>query len=207
MPVMRFFHPVAPSRSLKKGPVRVQIAGQKFALWRDGSDRAAAVADACPHRKAPLSQGRVRPDGRLACSYHGWHFDAEGRGCSPSQPKLTRCDTAAYQVVEKFGYLWLSERDTPASTFPLTRWDGFDLAGSFSTLFQAPLHVALDNFSEDEHFPFIHFFLGWNEDGVSRLEFKAQNYDDRTEVLYRGPSTLFGLASAAGSAVRRPLSE
>ncbi len=106
---------------------------------------------------------------------------------SPSQPELTRCDTAAYQVVEKFGYLWLSERDTPVSTFPLTRWDGFDLAGSFSTLFQAPLHVALDNFSEDEHFPFVHFFLGWDEHGLSQLEFKAQNYDDRTEVLYRGP--------------------
>ncbi|MGH8609139.1 MAG: Rieske 2Fe-2S domain-containing protein [Gammaproteobacteria bacterium] len=44
-----------PSRSLKKGPVRVQIAGQKFALWRDGLGRAAPVADACPHRKAPLS--------------------------------------------------------------------------------------------------------------------------------------------------------
>ncbi|MGH8532757.1 MAG: Rieske 2Fe-2S domain-containing protein, partial [Gammaproteobacteria bacterium] len=47
--------PVLPSRSLKKGPVRVQIAGQKFTLWRDGLGRAAAVADACPHRKAPLS--------------------------------------------------------------------------------------------------------------------------------------------------------
>ena len=163
----------------------VQVAGQKIALWRDTSARPAAVANSCPHRGAPLSQGRVRPDGRLACAYHGWNFDGAGRGRSPSQPTLRHCDTTAFQVVEKFGYLWLADLET--RSFPEIGWEGFELAASFSTLFQAPIHVALDNFSEDEHFPFIHFFLGWSEEGVGEVEFEAKNFSDRTEVCYRGP--------------------
>lgn len=185
--VTRFFHPVLEARQLGGGPVGVSIAGRRFALWRDGSGRPAAVADECPHRRAPLSRGRVRPDGRLGCGYHGWNFDAEGRGRSPSQPGLTNCDTISYQVVERFGYLWLAARETPISRFPAVGWEGFTQAGSFTTLFRAPLPVALDNFSEDEHFPYVHFFLGWNETGLDELEFEAKSFDDRTEVQYRGP--------------------
>jgi phenylpropionate dioxygenase-like ring-hydroxylating dioxygenase large terminal subunit len=185
--VTRYFHPILAARDLAQKPKRVVIAGRRYALWRDAAGRAAAVDDACPHRLAPLSLGRVRPDGRLACGYHGWNFDAEGRGRSPSQPSLTHCDTRSYQVVERYEYLWLAARDTPESAFPALGWDGFELAGSFAERFEAPLYVALDNFSEDEHFPFVHFFLGWNEEGLASVEYEAENFDDRTEVRYRGP--------------------
>src|SRR6185369_4375428 len=91
--VLRYFHPVASSLALHPGPARAEVLGRGFALFRDGSGSAAALADTCPHRFAPLSKGRVRPDGRLACPYHGWNFDAQGRGQSPSQPTLAHCDT------------------------------------------------------------------------------------------------------------------
>lgn len=29
-------------------------------------------------RLAPLSEGRVEPDGTLSCAYHGWRFAADG---------------------------------------------------------------------------------------------------------------------------------
>ena len=34
--------------------------------------------DVCPHRRVPLSEGRVERDGTLLCSYHGWRFDGNG---------------------------------------------------------------------------------------------------------------------------------
>jgi nitrite reductase/ring-hydroxylating ferredoxin subunit len=35
--------------------------------------------DACPHRLAPLSEGRIdREKNRIECSYHGWSFDSTG---------------------------------------------------------------------------------------------------------------------------------
>lgn len=32
----------------------------------------------CPHRLAPLSEGRVDAAGRLECPYHGWSFNGDG---------------------------------------------------------------------------------------------------------------------------------
>lgn len=32
----------------------------------------------CPHRLAPLSEGRVDSSGRIECGYHGWAFNGEG---------------------------------------------------------------------------------------------------------------------------------
>jgi phenylpropionate dioxygenase-like ring-hydroxylating dioxygenase large terminal subunit len=185
--ITRFFHPALASRALRRDqPALVELAGQRYALFRDEAGRPSALDDACPHRRAPLSQGRVS-GGRLHCPYHGWNFDGEGKGKSPSQPNLRSCDTTSYQVVERYGYLWLANRGVSLDAIPRLEWDGFSSAGSFTVLFQAPLHVALDNFSEDEHFPFVHSFLGWNADGLAQVSFTGSNFDDRSEVQYVGP--------------------
>lgn len=185
--VTRYFHPVLASKKLKKEPVRVEVAGHAYVLFRDQAGRPAALVDRCAHRFAPLSKGRVRPDGRLACGYHGWNFDAEGRGCSPSQASLTKCDVRSFQVVERFGYLWMAERETPLSEFPAMEWEGYEYAGAFDTMFEAPIHVSLANFSEDEHFPYVHTRLGWDDHALEEIHFEADNFDDRSEVRYRGP--------------------
>lgn len=183
--VSRFFHPVLAATKLGRTPQTVQLAGQRYVLWRDGDGRAAAFVDRCPHRYAPLSAGRVRPDGRLQCPYHGWHFGTDGRGVSPSQPSLKKCDAQVMKLVERHGYLWLADADAPLASMPRASWADYDFAGAFSMLFEAPLHVALDNFSEDEHTPWVHTRLGWSEKDVTTIEFSAENYDDRTEVVYR----------------------
>lgn len=183
----RFFHPVFPAKKLDRGPVQVRLAGRSYALFRDGAGKPALLSDACPHRLAPLSRGRVRPDGRLACGYHGWHFDAQGRGVSPSQPTLSRCDVASYRVVEYKEYLWMAARGTPDSALPQMDFPDYHFSGTFQHLFRAPLHVALDNFSEDEHTPWVHTRLGWDEERCPDIRFSAESYPDRTEVYYAAP--------------------
>lgn len=181
---LRFFHPVIRARDVGASPVRVTVAGEAFALFRDHRGRIGALRDRCPHRFAPLSRGRVRPDGRLACPYHGWHFDVRGRGRSPTQPTLSRCDVEAMQVIEQQGYVWIGNAQASADALPERGWPGFHYAGGFSVPFAAPLHVVLDNFSEDEHTPWVHTRLGWNERDVETVEYAAENFDDRTEVHY-----------------------
>ncbi len=182
----RFFHPVLAARDLRRQPVRIEIAGHAYVMFRDARGTPAALFDRCPHRFAPLSKGRVREDGRLACGYHGWNFDGEGHGRSPSQPMLAKCDVRSFQVVERYGYLWLAARETAPEEFPAMDWDGYEYAGAFSTLFETPVHVALANFSEDEHFPYVHTRLGWDDSMLADIEFEADNFDDRSEVSYRG---------------------
>lgn len=184
--VTRFFHPVLVESELGRRPREVLLAGRSYALFRDAAGTPRALVNRCPHRFAPLARGRVRPDGRLECPYHGWHFDGEGRGVSPSQPSLGRCDVAAMQVITRHGWLWLAAPDAPVERMPALDWsaEGFEPAGSFSQSFRAPLHVCLDNFSEDEHTPWVHTRLGWRADDVSSIAFDASNFEDRTEVKY-----------------------
>ena len=184
----RFFHPVLAASALRRDrPAGVRIGGRDFALFRDGSGAPAAVSDLCPHRNASLSgAGRVR-EGRLVCGYHGWSFDAQGAGRCLSQPSLRKCDTESFQVIERSGYLWLADRGVPESALPELGWEGFELAGGLTHLFECPLRVALDNFSEDEHFPTVHSLLGWDAAGFPQVQFSAESYDDRTEVRYSGP--------------------
>ena len=126
-------------------------------------------------------------EGKLVCGYHGWTFDARGNGRCLSQPSLQKCDTESFQVVDRFGYLWLADRGVPEEAFPALGWEGFEPAGTLSQLFECPVRVALDNFSEDEHFPTVHSMLGWDAAGLSQVEFAAESFDDRTEVHYAGP--------------------
>ncbi|QSQ12902.1 Rieske 2Fe-2S domain-containing protein [Myxococcus landrumensis] len=186
--VLGHFHPVLPVQSLGRKPVKVEVAGRGYVLFRDAQGRPAALADQCPHRFAPLSKGRVGSDGRLQCPYHGWRFDSEGRGFNPSQPDLRHCDVRSFQVAEHRGYLWLAHRETPLSALPeLPLNDGYVFGGSFSTLFESPLHVAIDNFSEDEHTPYVHTRLGWDDPHAHQVDFEARNLEDRTEVVYQAP--------------------
>lgn len=75
-------------------PTPVEFLGQKYVIYRSSSsqddkkdknnnnqeeEKWVVMDNACPHRLAPLSEGRVDPETRqLQCSYHGWTFDADG---------------------------------------------------------------------------------------------------------------------------------
>ena len=68
-------------------PTQIQVCGLDLVVWqnKEGKDRKnasvgtfSAFIDACPHRLAPLSQGRVDPTtgclGKILCSFHGAIF-------------------------------------------------------------------------------------------------------------------------------------
>lgn len=58
---------------------RFTLLGQDLVLWWDPQVSCwRAFADQCPHRLAPLSEGRVAEDGLLECPYHGWAFRGDG---------------------------------------------------------------------------------------------------------------------------------
>lgn len=185
--IYRWFHPVLPADTLGRTPAPVRLGGRRFVLWRDAAGVAHGLLDRCAHRFAPLSAGRVRPDGRLACPYHGWHFDGAGGGQSPSSPEIAHCQVPAMTVIERHGYLWMAGPGVPAERMPALGWEGWTPAGHTQVPFAAPLHVALDNFSEDEHTPWVHGLLGWTEEQATQVDFECRAPGDQVEVVYRGP--------------------
>jgi len=81
----------------KTKPNKFTLLGQDMVLWWDSQANCwRAFEDQCPHRLAPLSEGRIAEDGLLECPYHGWAFQGDGAceripqavaGTTPQQSK------------------------------------------------------------------------------------------------------------------------
>ncbi|MBF2007808.1 MAG: Rieske 2Fe-2S domain-containing protein [Chlorogloeopsis fritschii C42_A2020_084] len=98
-------------------PHALQLLGKDIVLWRDGSGKWRCFEDFCPHRLAPLSEGRVESDGTLMCAYHAWRFNSEGSCVSIPQSKDKQTEAkhlsnqkscaVVYPTQECQGLLWV----------------------------------------------------------------------------------------------------
>ncbi|MEW5316123.1 MAG: hypothetical protein WDW38_007509 [Sanguina aurantia] len=93
----RNWWPISPVNYLDPlKPTPRTILGTKLALWHHATQGWCAVADSCPHRLAPLSEGRIVAGGtQLACSYHGWKFDDKGKCTTIPQLPDSKAATTA----------------------------------------------------------------------------------------------------------------
>jgi hypothetical protein len=82
------WYPIAALDSLDPTvPFPLTILGERIVVWRDGEGAWKALRDACPHRLAPLSEGRIAEDGTLQVRRGGTSSAALRRcalRCSPA---------------------------------------------------------------------------------------------------------------------------
>ena len=61
-------------------PTSFTLLDRDLVIWWEQKNQTWRVfADRCPHRLAPLSEGRINQEGWLECPYHGWAFSGEGK--------------------------------------------------------------------------------------------------------------------------------
>eukprot|EP00210_Caulerpa_lentillifera_P009414 g8975.t1 len=138
----------------------------------------------CPHRMAPLSEGRIEKDGNLLCSYRAWRFNESGKcvkiphaedekahsvACSSS-----RSAVQTYPCKNRAGILWMwSDRsisafgDSEKATFPIDEdiADRLEYLSScgVSTAYVRHLPYSFDilveNLCDPSHFPVAHHSL------------------------------------------------
>ncbi|WVZ61030.1 hypothetical protein U9M48_010967 [Paspalum notatum var. saurae] len=118
------WYPFAPVGDLdQRAPHGKTVLGLNVVAWYDraGAGEWRVFHDACPHRLAPLSEGRIDGKGRLQCAYHGWCFDGAG-ACRfiPQAPALgppvhtnSRACVASYPCVVQNDILWFYPRTEP----------------------------------------------------------------------------------------------
>ncbi|HZT89584.1 MAG TPA: aromatic ring-hydroxylating dioxygenase subunit alpha [Stellaceae bacterium] len=89
-------------------PLGRRLCGDPVVLFRGRDGKAAALADRCCHRAAPLHLGSVVESG-LQCGYHGLVFDGSGRCVQIPGQRLIPEDARVrrYPVVEKNRLVWL----------------------------------------------------------------------------------------------------
>jgi nitrite reductase/ring-hydroxylating ferredoxin subunit len=154
---------VGDGAGLAPGEVRpLTYLGRDLVLFR-AEDGAARVFDAhCPHLGAHLGVGgRVCGDG-LACPFHGWRFDGEGRLVEvPGLDRPPRAAARAWPVVERNGriFVWHHAGGAPPA---------YDVVGYRSgaaewtpwrcTTYRVRVHVQdlTENILDRSHFGTVH---------------------------------------------------
>lgn len=74
--------PIALASEIGRHPGAFRLGSRDLAVYRDLRGVVRAVDDSCPHRRLPLSMGRITEDGHLQCAYHGWCFDGATGKCT-----------------------------------------------------------------------------------------------------------------------------
>ena len=166
------------------------IAGRPLAIYRTEDGRPVALADACWHRLAPLSLGKLVGKEEIQCPYHGIRYNAAGRCTSmPAQETINPSATVpSFPVVERYRYLWIWLGD-PTKADPATIPDMHQMTdpewtGDGLTIY-APCNyqLVLDNLMDLTHEEFVHgSSIGQAE--LSESDFVV-THDDTTVTVTR----------------------
>ena len=161
------WYPVMPaSYADVERPNAFELLGLRLVLWKSGAEWA-TVANACPHRLAPLSTARVEADGTLRCRFHGWKFDSKGtcvevpNADKETADKLCGADhttAESYPTTEAGGLLWVwptvGAFDAAASVKP-----AIDAGRAQSWVMTVPpvsYESMVENALDPSHAPFLH---------------------------------------------------
>lgn len=183
-------------------PLARTLFQQPLVLFRT-PDGLALLHDRCPHRHAPLSQGRVRA-GALECPYHGWRFDVAGHCCRvPGLPAAVAADRSRRPLLPPVagcvahGLVWacLAPDDaTPPPPGPAggQAVDHFWLTDTVRCTLQQGAENLLDGF----HTHFVH--AGWIRRDVRRQAVRASVHrlPDGVEARYHDEGLQSGLISS-----------
>ncbi|MDJ0741883.1 MAG: Rieske 2Fe-2S domain-containing protein [Xenococcaceae cyanobacterium MO_167.B27] len=88
----------------KARPTKFTLLEMDIVIWWDSNEQTwRAFRDQCPHRLAPLSEGRINEQGHIECPYHGWGFEGNGN-CKyiPQQAAEGKAETAKRACVQSF---------------------------------------------------------------------------------------------------------
>lgn len=185
------WYPLTPVEDLNpQHPTPVTLLGMRLVIWKPSNAESYEVfLDECPHRLAPLSEGRINEKtGNLMCSYHGWEFDsqahctripqAEDSELLQKQPQKF-CATS-FPSRQEQGLLWVwGDIHSPelAENTPLPLSPQIDASKGFVwTSFVRDLEydwqTLVENVADPSHVPFAHHGLQGNRNSAVPIPLK-----------------------------------
>ena len=144
-------------------PLGRTFLDQPVVMYRAQDGEVVALSDICPHRFAPLHQGKLKDD-VISCPYHGLSFNREGRcvhnphgsGKIPPRSKIQ-----AFSVAERDGFVWIWMGDPERADFD--KVPNLNLIGDENDprvtgymLTPADYRLIIDNLLDLNHAPYLH---------------------------------------------------
>ena len=169
-------------------PLRKVVLGRPLVLWRTVDGKIRAFTDVCPHRQAPLSEGKVDAKG-IRCPYHGWGFDEQGRcyeipGVPDSESACKKISLVKVPVIIGSGMIWIWAGHKP----PEGCRDGLISPGSFNfsnyqvrkrAVFDVSVEDLIENFMDPFHTGVVHTHLIRKESGKNLRKINISLCQDR----------------------------
>lgn len=187
----------------KKKPRQFFLKGQPWMVV-PAKEGYRVFEDRCPHRQYPLSQGLLKDDGRIYCSYHGWEFSQLGR--LERRPGFEETKAPEYclphlQTKIVGGLLFVRDPNEPGETqtpqwmldLDDPNWNSFRYT---QTVKARPISV-IENLLDPFHTHFIHrpFLRADADRHIVDVDTKYQSQNLTLELTYTGEPTPTGLIS------------
>ena len=164
-----FWYIAGETRCLKAGrPISATLLNQPLVLFRDRSRTVHALEDRCAHRGVPLSAG-WQEGNSIRCRYHGWRFSSCG-DCvevpALADGILPKSSVRSFPVHEQDGWMWVyfgtdrcPKPANPPPMFPVPNDRSRVSLLRMSLPVKARMDLAVDNFIDAAHVPFVHHGL------------------------------------------------
>lgn len=184
--VPNYWYPILRSDQLAAAPLQIERFSENLVVWRGREGQPHVFENHCPHRRAPLSRGKVMGD-ELACAYHGWRFDRAG-ACvampleAPSTAALARHSVKAYPAVDHGGYIWMfygeASRVTPFA-LPAELSDPAWMAFKTEYYWDTNWLNILDNVMDPLHAIYLHTGAVTQRKRAKFKEFRITSEDEK----------------------------
>lgn len=141
----------------------VKMLNENIVMYRKQDGTPVALEDSCPHRRLPLSKGRLIND-EVECGYHGLTFDCSGQCVkAPGVAQIPRAAVVRqYPCAERYGMVWVWMGDAALADesliIDIPEWgrEGWGVnSGDAMTIDCNYLYVT-DNLLDPSHVSWVH---------------------------------------------------
>lgn len=193
---MHGWFPIAWTHEIEHFPIARNLLGKPVVLYRSQAGQVHAFDDRCPHRHAPLSEGKL-VEGHLQCPYHGWSFDEAGKcvripACLEQASVERAPSLRTWRVHETMGMVWVTSAEgeafAPWEALPEmeTSLERSRTTIEFEKLFDGQLVDVAENILDVPHTAFLHATLFRSDDSRNRVEAELVRECGIAEVHYHG---------------------
>lgn len=150
------------SDSIGRELTPLKLLSESVVVYRSKDGQAVVLEDACPHRKLPLSMGRLVDD-HVECGYHGLCFDTSGKCLNaPTQERIPPTAVVkTYPALDKYGLLWVWMGEAKADESKLLDIEHFEnpawhITSGDSLDCQCNYLYLADNLLDPSHVAWVH---------------------------------------------------